>query len=272
MDMQGIPPMTKPPPPLSGPPPTEVPLPRAPLVRVLAQIRFPAILAIRNPDNVAIFQEAIRPNYPLLQEDRVHHVVLPTAGEPEIKEGVIWRFRSRDDDWRVSLGIDFIALETKAYHSREDFLDRFHIVVGEVESAFNPVEAQRLGIRYIDRIVAPDVNRIAELVKSEVLGVALADISRTARYIMTQTHLEAEEGDIQARWGHFPAGATFDPEAIEPIDEASWILDLDMATQQSQDFTVDGLLTTATGFAERIYTVFRWMVTDEFLRCYGGNP
>ena len=46
--------------PLSGPPPAEVQLPNAPLVRVIAQVRFPQILAIRNPDTVAKLQQAVR--------------------------------------------------------------------------------------------------------------------------------------------------------------------------------------------------------------------
>ena len=46
--------------PMSGPSPAEVPLPQAPLVRVIAQVRFPTILSIRNPDQVAAFQETVR--------------------------------------------------------------------------------------------------------------------------------------------------------------------------------------------------------------------
>lgn len=45
--------------PLRGPSAPEVPLPNAPLVSVIAQVRFPALLTVRNPDRVASFQEAI---------------------------------------------------------------------------------------------------------------------------------------------------------------------------------------------------------------------
>ncbi len=49
--------------------PDEVPLPNAPLARVLAQIRFPPILSIRKADSVADFQEALRTEYPNLRRD-----------------------------------------------------------------------------------------------------------------------------------------------------------------------------------------------------------
>src|SRR5688500_10574342 len=39
--------------PLGGPPPAEIHLPGAPLVRVIAQVRFPPILAIGDPGAVA---------------------------------------------------------------------------------------------------------------------------------------------------------------------------------------------------------------------------
>jgi hypothetical protein len=43
--------------PLSGPLPPEIPLPQAPLVRVLTQIKFPTILSIgTNDSEVAAFQ------------------------------------------------------------------------------------------------------------------------------------------------------------------------------------------------------------------------
>src|SRR5690348_14768300 len=82
------------PPPLSGGSPAEVPLPRAPLVLVVAQVRFPTILAIRNADRVAAFQEAIRRTYPILRQERVAQLVFAVPGgptAPAISESLIWR-------------------------------------------------------------------------------------------------------------------------------------------------------------------------------------
>lgn len=51
--------------PLIDPPPPEVPLKSAPLIRVIAQVRFPPILSIEKQEFVASFQEAIRDKYPI---------------------------------------------------------------------------------------------------------------------------------------------------------------------------------------------------------------
>ena len=50
--------------PLEGPPPPEVPLADSPLVRVIAQVRFPLIASVEKRDFIAPFQEAIRKNCP----------------------------------------------------------------------------------------------------------------------------------------------------------------------------------------------------------------
>ena len=271
----------KEPQPLNPTPTPEVPLPRAPLARVIAQARFPPILAIRNPDKVAIFQEALRETYPNLSEDQVHSIELTAGQTPTIRQGLIWRLadREREPRWRVSLGVDFVALETSAYNSRDDFLDRLRAVVSAVEGAFKPADTKRLGLRYIDRLTDEAVDRVGDLLRPEVLGImrpvenpspALGD---SIIHLMTEAQFLAQDGGrVQGRWGKLPPNATYDPDALEPIAKPSWVLDLDMFTSVPRPFASEELLTTATGFAKCIYWLFRQMVTEEFLRFYGGEP
>jgi uncharacterized protein (TIGR04255 family) len=69
-----------------------------------------------------------------------------------------------------------------------------------------------------------------------------------------------------------PAGVTVDPNAIEPIAEPSWVLDLDMFSNEQQAFVPVEIVAAARRYCERLYAVFRWAVTDDFLRRYGGEP
>lgn len=265
--------------PLSGPAPTEVPLANAPLIRVVAQIRFPQILAIRNPDRVAGFQESIRSAYPILKEERVHHIILGPGGSPSVQEGKIWRFKDQDgaDGWRVSLGVDYVALETTTYTSRKDFLARLNEVLTGVENVFKPAEAQRLGLRYIDRITDSGLEKIGELIRPKVLGICDAGLngedklSKAAQHVITEAQFLAEEGHIQSRWGMLPPNITFDPEVIEAIDRQSFLLDFDMFSTSRHPFVAKQLTDTATSFAMRLYAIFREMVTDKFLTFYGGK-
>ena len=259
----------------------EVPLPRAPLARVIAQARFPPILAIRDPDKVAVLQEALRETYPNLSQDQVHSIELASNQTPNVRQGLIWRFVDREKDarWRVSLGVDFVALETSSYDSRSDFLNRVRAIVSAVEQAFKPASASRLGLRYIDRLTDEAVDRVGELIHPEVLGIMQppknphAALEESLLHLMTEAQFLAQDGAcVQGRWGQLPKNTTYDPDALEPIAKPSWILDLDMFTTESLPFASEKLLTTAMGFAECLYWLFRQMVTEEFLRFYGGEP
>ncbi|MCY4477781.1 MAG: TIGR04255 family protein [Gammaproteobacteria bacterium] len=260
--------------------PAEVPLPDAPLTRVIAQVRFPPILSIHKADSVADFQEALRSEYPHLHRNDVRNIEIVPGQEPNISEAVIWRLadRSKPANWRVSLGMDFVAVETSNYGSRNDFLARLGTVLACAETCFGPAEAQRLGLRYIDRLEGEAVERIGELVQPSVLGILQPEggppdaLRDATAHMMTQAQFVAAEGTIQGRWGNLPPNATYDPDALEPIGEPSWVLDLDMFSLQALPFKSDELVGMTEAFAKRTYSVFRLMVTEEFLRFYGGRP
>jgi uncharacterized protein (TIGR04255 family) len=257
--------------PLTGPAPPEVPLPRAPLVRVIAQVRFPTILAVRQPDRMVELQEVIRVDYPELRPEQSHNVRLKSGHEPQVESSVIWRFVDISGRWQAAIAQDFAALETEAYTSRDDFLSRLDKLIGAVEAALKPRLATRLGLRYVDRLHGLAVENIAAMVRPEMLGLA-GPFREGARLVSGEALLDATEGRVRARWGLLPPGASFDPAAAAPIDAASWMLDLDMFKEERREFVSDALLAEMEAFARRIYTIFRWAVTDDFLRHYGGRP
>ena len=87
--------------------------------------------------------------------------------------------------------------------------------------------------------------------------------------------LPGNAGQITARWGLLAPRRTIDPGALDAIDEPNWILDTDPFQSfqtGSRWLDVDSVVEQARAFAERIYSIFRWAVTNEFLRRYGGNP
>jgi uncharacterized protein (TIGR04255 family) len=258
--------------PLIDPPPREVPLPEAPLVRVLAQVRFPLVVSIEQREFIGPFQEALRSSYPVLRQEQTLGVVLGPAVLSQMPAQTAWRFNDADGRWRVSLTPEFVALETTAYKSRSDFLDRFRVVLAALEKHIEPKVIDRLGLRYIDRVVGPLIKDIHRLVRPEVLGIATTPAFKHVRHALAENLFEANGALVLARWGTLPPEATVDPAAIEPTSEVSWILDLDMFSASSKPFNVDEIVSDATRFAERLYTFFRWAVTDDFLRQFGGKP
>ena len=258
--------------PVTEAPPAEVPLKDAPLVRVIAQIRFPEILAIEQREFVAPFQEAIRTSFPVLRQEQTQGVLVSPVGLTQVRPQTAWRFADVEGLWRASLTPEFLALETTKYTSRGDFFTRFRDVVAALDEHVAPKLIDRLGVRYINRITGVAVDEITKLVRPEVRGIVGTPVAARAAHTIAETMFELEEARLIARWGCLPPGVTLDPSAIEPAPEKSWILDLDMFSATPTPFTVDRAVEDAKRYATRIYTFFRWAVTDEFLQRYGGEP
>jgi uncharacterized protein (TIGR04255 family) len=257
--------------PLVAPPPAEVPLKNAPLVRVIAQLRFPEVLSVEQRDFVAPFQEAIRGKYPVLRQEETQGILLRRGGVAPGKPKIAWRFSDTGGDWRVTLSSEFLALETTKYTSRSDFFDRVRYLAEALDELIEPSQLDRLGVRYIDRITGAAVDDIARLVRPEIRGILGTIASTHAAHAISEVMFELPNARVLARWGGLPPDQTVDPAAIEPANERSWILDLDMSSAAPMPFTVDSVVAEAQRYAERIYTIFRWVVTDEFLARYGGK-
>lgn len=259
--------------PLVAQPPSEVPLKEAPLIHVLAQVRFSSILSIQKSDFVAPFQEEIRGKYPILQAEQTRGLILGPQGMEPTEPRVTWRFADVSGSWRVSLAPDFVALETTLYSSRSDFLERLKDVLIALDVHVKPQIVERFGMRYIDRLVDPYTKEILKLVRPEVAGVIATEFREHVHQTISESlfNLPGGQDQILARWGILPENTTIDPAAVEPINEPSWILDLDMSLSNQREFDVEALMGEAQRFAERIYTFFRWAVTDDFLRRFGGE-
>jgi uncharacterized protein (TIGR04255 family) len=262
--------------PLSGAPPKEIALRAAPLVSVIAQVRFPALLAVRSTDRMIGLQDLVRKTYPHLERQDIPttFIIGPAPHSGSMGEPVVhWRFADgigSDWKWRISLTQDFISLESRAYDSRQNFLERLETILCALESTLAPTHVTRLGIRYIDQIKGEAVSRIGSLLRSEVMGVASL-LGENAKQFFTELHVAADPGDLQARWGKLPAGMTIDPNLVPPLTEDSWLIDLDVSKSQMSEFQTAAVIETAKLAAERVYAVFRWMVTPEFLKTYDGE-
>jgi uncharacterized protein (TIGR04255 family) len=258
--------------PLVAAAPEEIPLRNAPLVRVIAQVRFPVIASIDNRGFIASFQEALRDAYPVLRPEMTQGFVVGSQGLTPAPSQMIWRLRDVQGQWRVSLAPDFIALETTAYVSRSDFLARLHGALRALHEHIGPKIIDRMGLRYIDRVLIHGVDDIATLVRREVIGILATPLAASAHQALSESLFEVPNthARLLARWGQVPPHGTVDPSAIEPVDRPSWILDLDMFSADAQPFDPEALVAEVRTYAERIYAVFRWAVTEDFLRRYGG--
>lgn len=265
-------PLTQPESPFADDPVEEVHLDRAPLDKVVAQVRFSPIFMVENPSFIAEFQNALRPSYPVTEREAEIGLRISSKGvEPAQGAETIWKFRSKDATWEVALGASFLSLVTTAYTTRDDLLARFREAVDALARYIEPADTQRLGLRYVDRLPG-DAASLERLVRPALLGILREDLGdgECTQSISSSNFALADGAEMSARWGLLKPQQTFDL-FIAPRDEPNWVLDIDLYSTMPMPIEASALTKALEQFATRIYRFFRWAVTPDFLRDYGAT-
>lgn len=261
--------------PFDSDPVDEIPLARAPLVRVLSQVRWPSMVQLRTDLSHMALQlgKAVFSEYPIYSEQKEMQVLITPEGASQQASGTVYQFRSVDEVWRVSFSESFITLDAGKYTSKTDFCDRFASVLAALKEIIEIPYASRIGFRYVNRVDDPDeYARIGSLVNPQVMGggsVPLAD-GAALMHSVCESVFAVGEHKLLTRWAHVPPGGTTDP-TLEASTKPSWTLDLDTFTEGQFSFEPRELVTLADELSTISYKFFRWAVTDEFLRTYGGE-
>lgn len=248
-----------------------IPLKSAPLVKVIAQVRFPDVTVSPDREFVAGFQTAIRKRYPRFVEEGTQNLVFGPTGI-SMMPSVVWRFLDAPSLWRVSLTPTFMSLETMKYDSGKDFADRFRELLCFLGETVAPSHISRVGIRYVDQVQVTDGLNVNDLLESHMVEVS----SRLpkVRHMLSELEAESKEGFVLARWGHLPPEGTHDPETMPPVSSPSWFLDVDSYASYESDlleYDADIVSGVTNGLANRAYNLFRWCVNDRFLAKFGED-
>jgi uncharacterized protein (TIGR04255 family) len=250
----------------------EIYLPRAPLAMALAQVRFPLSPELIDEDHLGKMRDRLKADYPILREDKTVGFLVSAGGlaEGPPAERIV-RFNDKAETWQLSVGQNFIALNTSTYTTRDDFCRRFEEGVAVAADVASPLVFDRIGIRYINRFTGEDLAELGSLIAEPFLGLtSLAVAPAQLVQSFTQTILRLEGGTIGARWGLLPAGAVIDP-ALAPVDAPSWILDVDVYQEQKGDFVAAEIGRRVRQYADIAYRFFRMATTDNLLRRAGGQ-
>lgn len=248
-----------------------VQLSAAPLVRVVAQVRFSQVLRVSDEAFITPFQEAIRDQYPELSRELQQQVVITDKGAQPGFAATIWRFRDPASGFQVSLAPDFVALDTSSYTDRHDFFGRFTAALDATAEHIHPGLATRLGVRYVDRLEGESTSRLPKLIRAELLTFENVDLgSGVLQRGISEAEFAVGENQLKARWGLMPPETTHDP-SIEPSKAKSWILDLDASTQELGSFDAPSLSSRARDLGDVVYRFFRWVVSETFLEEHGGD-
>ena len=130
---------------------------RPPLVEVICQFRFPAILSI-GAKEPAEFQEAVRrefPKYMARQEQPAPKITGLGGPNPKVEPQspiTNYNFISADGAWKLNLTTGFIALSTLRYTRWEDFANRLDKPLAQFIQIYEPAFFERIGLRYVNAL------------------------------------------------------------------------------------------------------------------------
>jgi uncharacterized protein (TIGR04255 family) len=261
----------------------DVRLTKAPLARVLAQLRFPGPISSLRYGSDADIASLAGPlsgiGYPFLEEG--HQLVLQVTpdGVTPHEAGKLWTFRSGDKSWHVTLTPEFVTLDTSAYTDRDEFLTRLSSLVGVLAAAVELQGVSRVGYRYINQVKGLSTAELRSIMRNELLG-ALAVPEGDARLIdgISEATFSLDPVDmpggvadgLQARWGKLPPGVVLDA-SMPPTPEATWLLDIDSFRQVNLAFDEGPIIGQVKDLSVRAYRFFRWVTTPAFLTRFGAT-
>jgi uncharacterized protein (TIGR04255 family) len=258
---------------------------RNPLVEVICQVRFPAILRI-DVEPPAAFQDAIRATFPILTESTGLDAPLSIPPEmaqqlpPQLTQQLSalrmaigsgqksYTFASEDGDWAIALTRDALSLTTKRYVHWEEFRDRLRPAVDALVAQYQPSHFARVGLRYRDIICRSDLGLDdvpwADLLEPHIAGelsspAIASDITLAARQLLVS--LPDLGGQVLLQHGLSQRDAPQD---------TCFVIDADFhSTARTEVANVWGLLEGLHGQAGRL---FRWCIRDQLHAALDPRP
>lgn len=247
----------------------------APLEMVLCQVRWPQVSALQGDlKHIAAEFGRFIPDFPLYSPSVETAIELTPSGPIQVPGNSVHQWSRVDRSGTVTLTSTFVAFYVKNYVNYDLFDEQLRVVLEAVEKTLRLPLFDRVGVRYVNRISAPEqVEKIEQLMRPEVLGhQALGPFAEgvSLRQSISQSLFEVGDGYLQARTGIVPPNETVDP-LIEPLRTPSWILDIDSFKQEEAVFTADAVRARAGKLADAAYDFFKLVIKDSFVDAFEGR-
>ena len=214
-------------------------LERAPLVQVIAQVRYPLIARLESLSGIAPLQEELRAVFPYMEQEVAHEVSLvvgpagPAAGASEAS--VTWKL-TNDSGTQIVVSAGSASLSAgTSYTTVEAFSADFEHMLNALISVGVP-RCDRLGVRYLS--LAEDLpgedRSWRRWFKPELLGWAGTDViedgvlETSINQVMLRQpptgDLSGPPADIQATVRHGAVPAQTQVPSIPPLHIAGSVL------------------------------------------------
>jgi uncharacterized protein (TIGR04255 family) len=247
---------------------------RNPIDEVICQLRFPSVLKLE-VEPPAAFQDLVRQRFPIYQSKATLRISglppqladlvakeLPVAGHQTAHE-----FRSRDENWKLSLTRDFLALTCRQYEQWESFKEALEPALAALVSVYAPSFLTRIGLRYRDVFRRSRLGLAGhpwkELLQPWIAGafvsVPESDIEHTANELVVR--LPEHGSQVRVQHGILtPEGA----------DEQCYLLDADFFVDQQTEINHAIQRLDYLNYQARL--LLRWCIQPRLHDAMGPRP
>lgn len=253
-------------------PPDRTVLPNAPLVVVLAQVRFdPQEASTATAAVEAMLPAASRLGLEAVTQVTQHEVTfahgpdVPVPGGNAVQRPAGWQFARKDGQGGLTLLPDQLTLEMRAYASWEEFSAAWGECVVALMEAVGPSLTTRVGLRYVNRMTPRDVTSVAGLGAPGLVDVPwLGPVvgSGLAEFVV------ATEGRATLS---FPDGtdALVQHGTVLEADRPTFVLDIDCFRAQAARFAVREVLMGFDALNERSLQIFQAAIGETLREQFG---
>ena len=247
-------------------------LERSPLVFVLTQVRFPALLSME--EHVAVIQAGLRgQGYTRFSEERIQQVAFG-GGDVKTSFNTRWAYPNRARTEAVILAPSFIVYETSDYDVFDTFVDRFSAVVEVVADATKIDFAEQVGLRYVDLIRPAGGRAASDFLRERVRGLSTEDLGAKVTGYQFMTQAQTDCGDLYVRSfeksgsGFMPPDLVsthleFKPDTEELANETYRVLDIDHIAKSEIEFASAHLVARLWSLHDTSSKAFRAAVTED---------
>ena len=173
-----------------------VPLSKNPLVLVLCQVRFSPVRKMG--DYIPGIQEAFRRHgFPIERAGKIQQLTITPAGV-DIVEQDRWEYRTKDEQWSVTVFQDSVVLQTTTYERFEGFAEKLEAAVKTVLEETEQDKLgliQRVGLRYIDLIRPGDGESFRDYLRPGFHGASDAPFATGSHRLHVESVGRTSVGD-----------------------------------------------------------------------------
>lgn len=235
---------------------------RAPLTLTVCQLRFPLVLGFSD-ELVRPLQVRLADEFPDVETQDLQQVQFGPDGITVTGQHQrLYRFRTHEKDWVVSVGANSLALETTAYRGFHDFIGRWARVAQAAVEALDLRHQERLGLRYVNELQAPaDATRddLLGLVKAELVGpVGAHERAQQLLKAWQELRFVQDDGICTMQHGY----------AKRAENGWTYVLDFDYYDEHGKAIELESQMRALAQFNHRTYELFQWAVNDQLFESF----